>query len=167
MNNSGSLPCMNEKYDFLRHTLATVAYRGAKAVRGAPPEFAGYRCNDSSRTPGQILAHLGDLYDWALSIANGKQEWHDSQPLPWEQEVERFFAALKRFDDRIASGEPLADAPEKLFQGAVADSLTHIGQIAMLRRMAGSAIKGESYYRADISICNVGTVQATPKREFA
>ena len=157
---------MDPKYAFLRHTLATVAYRGAKALRNAPGDFAKYRCNDTSRTPEQILAHLGDLYDWALSIANGKQEWHDSPPLPWEKEVERFFAALKRFDDRIASGEPLGDAPEKLFQGAVADSLTHIGQIAMLRRMAGSAIKGESYYRADISIGKVGTEQATPKREF-
>lgn len=157
---------MDSKYEFLRHTLATVAYRGAKALRGAPPEFASYRCHDSSRTPGQILAHLGDLYDWALSIANGKQEWHDSQSLPWEQEVERFFAALKKFDERVASGEPLADSPEKLFQGAVADSLTHIGQIAMLRRIAGSAIKGESYYRAQIEIGKVGTEQTPPKREF-
>lgn len=157
---------MDLKYAFLRHTLATVAYRGAKALRGAPSGFATYRCNETTRTPEKILAHLGDLYDWALSIANGKQAWHDSQPLPWEQEVERFFATLQRFDERIASGEPLADSPEKLFQGAVADSLTHIGQIAMLRRMAGSAIKGESYYRAQIEIGKVGAEQATPKREF-
>jgi len=150
----------------LRHTLATAAYRGGKALRGAPEMFANFGSGDGGRTPAQILAHLGDLYDWALSMAAGKQVWNDSLPLPWEKEVERFFAALKRFDDYLASDTELHESPAGLFQGPVADSLTHIGQIAMLRRMAGCAIKGENYHKAEIVAGRVGIEQVSPRREF-
>lgn len=157
---------MDAKVEFLRHTVATVAYRGAKAVREAPTTFADYKCAPASRTPVEILAHIGDLYDWALSIAKGKQAWNDSPPLAWAQEVERFFRTLKAFDECLAAGKAVADTPEKLFQGPVADSLTHIGQIAMLRRMHGAPIKGENYHRADIAAGRVGSEQAAPRREF-
>ena len=150
----------------LRHTIATVAYRAAKALAGAPESFGDFSSGEGGRTPAQILAHMGDLFDWALSIAVGKQTWHDSLPLPWEKEVERFFAALKKFDDRIASNEPLPEIPEALFQGPIADSLTHIGQIAMLRRMAGHKIKGENYHKAEIVVGRTGLEQAAPRREF-
>jgi len=150
----------------LRHTLATVAYRAGKALRDAPESFANYACGEGGRTPAQILAHMGDLYDWALSIVSGNQVWKDSHPLPWEKEIDRFFASLKKFDDYLASGATLHDGPGALFQGAVADSLTHIGQIAMLRRMAGSKIKGENYHKAEIVSGRVGMEQAAPRREF-
>jgi len=109
---------------------------------------------------------MGDLFDWALSIAKGKQTWLDSTPLPWAQEVERFFASVKAFDDYLASDLPLTYSVEKLFQGPVADALTHTGQIAMLRRMAGCPIHGENYFRADINAGRVGQDQAAPAREF-
>jgi hypothetical protein len=109
---------------------------------------------------------MGDLFDWALSIAQGKQAWHDSDPLPWAQEVERFFKTLEAFDAYLASEAPLAASPEKLFQGPVADALTHTGQIAILRRLAGCQIRGENYYRAEITVGRVGHDQATPAREF-
>lgn len=150
----------------MRHTLATLAYRGGKAIRGAPSEFAGYGSPESSRTPAKILAHMGDLMDWALSIASGKQAWHDSAPLPWEQEVKRFFASLKAFDDYLASDAPLEVSAEKLFQGPIADALTHVGQLAMLRRMSGAPMRGENYFVADIQAGRVGSEQAPPKREF-
>ena len=118
------------------------------------------------RTPGQILAHVGDLFDWALSIAMGQQKWHDSKPLPWEQEVERFFATLKKFDDFLASSEPIHASIENLFQGPVADALTHVGQINILRRLASAPVKGENYYVAEIEVGRVGADQAKPKREF-
>jgi len=154
------------KRELLRHTVATLAYRGGKAVRGAGGEFAGYRAAETTRTPGQILAHIGDLLDWALAIAKGKEEWHNSQPLPWEQEVARLFAALERFDAYLASDAPLADSAESLFQGPIADALTHVGQIAMLRRMAGAPVRGENYHRAEIAAGRVGADQAAPRREF-
>jgi hypothetical protein len=152
------------KRELLRHTVATLAYRGAKAVRGAPAEFADYK--GAEKTPGKILAHVGDLLDWALSMANGKHEWHDSTPLPWDQEVKRFFAALKSLDDYLASAKPLQAPVEKLFQGPIADALTHVGQIAMLRRLAGVPIKGENFFGADVVVGRVGPEQTPPKREF-
>jgi hypothetical protein len=152
--------------ELLRHALATVAYRGAKAVRGAPSSFADFRVAEKSRTPAQILAHIGDLYDWALTQARGAEAWHDSTPLPWDREIARFHEALGRFDAYLASDAPLHVAPEKIFQGAVADSLTHIGQLTMLRRVAGAPIRGENYSRADIHAGRVGADQPAPKREF-
>jgi len=151
---------------FLRHILATIAYRGAKAVRNAGPSFADYRAGETSRTPAKILAHVGDLMDWGLAMSEGRREWHDSAPLAWEKECERFFTALKKFDDYLASEKPLEVSAEKLFQSALADALTHIGQIAMLRRMAGVPIKGEYYYVAEITVGRVGADQAAPRKEF-
>jgi hypothetical protein len=150
----------------LRHTLATLAYRGGKAMRGAPESFADYSTGEKGRTPVRIVAHMGDLFDWALSIAKGKETWNNATPLPWKQEVERFFRTLKAFDDYLASSLPLADSVEKLFQGPVADALTHTGQLTMLRRMAGCPIRGENYHRADIVASRVGQEQTAPSREF-
>jgi hypothetical protein len=152
--------------ELLRHSLATLAYRGGKAVRNAPEGFAVFRVNEGVRPPGQILAHIGDLMDWALSMANGKHEWHNSNPLPWDKEVERFFAALKKFDDFLTSSEPVHAPLEKLFQGPIADGLTHVGQIAMLRRLAGDPVKAENFYKAEITTGRVGADQAKPKFEF-
>jgi hypothetical protein len=150
----------------LRHTVATVAYRASKALRGSPDHFASFHIGDKTRTPAQILAHMGDLFDWALSIAQGKQTWHDSKPLPWDAEIARFFAAVQKFDDVLASSDTVDAHPANLFQGPLADALTHIGQIAMLRRLAGSPIAGENYYKADIAVGRVGIDQFAPRREF-
>src|SRR5262245_27110451 len=157
---------MEEKRAFLRHTVATVAYRGGKAVRDAPESFGTFSPDGSPRTPARILAHIGDLYDWALTQAKGAEAWNHSTPLPWSRQVERFFAAFQRFDDYLASNAPLTATPEKIFQGAIADSLTHVGQLAMLRRLAGAKMKSENYARADIVAGRVGAEQPAPRREF-
>jgi hypothetical protein len=159
-------PAPSSARQLLRHAVATIAYRGGKTVRETTTEFANYKCSESGRTPAQILAHMGDLFDWALSIALGERKWKNSEPLTWELEMDRFFAALKAFDDLLASDKPLAVAPERLFQGPVADALTHVGQIAMLRRMAGFPMRGENYYKAEITAGRVGGDQAAPKLEF-
>jgi len=154
------------KREMLRHTVATLAYRGAKAVRGASDSFAGFGSPETKRTPVRILAHIGDLLDWALSIAQGAEAWHDSEPLSWNLEVERFHRALESFDNYLASDAALSGTCERLFQGPIADALTHVGQLAMLRRMAGEPIKGENYSRAKIAAGRVGAEQEAPKREF-
>ena len=154
------------KREMLRHALATVAYRGGKAIRSAPQGFAVFRVNEGVRSPEQILAHLGDLMDWALGICLGKQAWREAQPQTWEKECERFFASLKKLDDYLASAEPLQTSPEKLLQGPIADALTHVGQIAMLRRLAGEPMKSESYYEAEMVAGRIGAEQTKPKREF-
>lgn len=154
------------KTELLRHALATIAYRGGKALRGAPPEFASFRAIEGVRAPAEILAHIGDLFDWALSMARGKQAWHDSQPLPWDQEVARFHKTLEAFDQYLASGQPLAATPETLLQGPIADALNHIGQLTILRRISGSPIRAENYAQAEIITGRVGAEQVAPKHEF-
>jgi len=160
MNSDPGLP-------LLRHALSTLAYRCGKTLRGAPASFAAFQASPATRTPAQVLAHIGDLLDWALLLADGKHAWHDSPPLGWEQEVARFFRALQALDARLAAGAPLGFPVEKLFQGPIADALTHTGQLAMLRRLAGAPVKGENYFRAEIAVGRVGPEQAAPAREFA
>ena len=150
----------------MRHTVATLAYRGGKTLRGAPEGFSEFRGSKTVRTPGQILAHIGDLLDWALSISKGKQEWYNSQPQSWEMDSQRFFNALVALDRYLASSEPLAATVEKLFQGPIADAFTHVGQIAILRRLASTPVRAENYFRAEIVAGRVGSEQAAPKREF-
>ena len=150
----------------LRHTLATLAYRAGTALRGAPAGFETFRAAEDSRSAGQILAHMGDLLDWAASIVEGKETWADSTAGSWDADVSRFFASVARFDALLAG--PLGkDAPaERLFQGPIADALTHVGQLALLRRLAGAPMRGQNYSRADIAVGRVGLDQVPPKREF-
>ena len=149
----------------LRHTLATLAYRAGKVLRDAPSGFTDFRASQDTRSAGQILAHMGDLMDWGASIAEGRQAWKDSAVDAWEADVDRFFAGLARFDAALAAaGTDVSTA--KLFQGPVADALTHVGQLAMMRRLAGVPIKGENYYVAEITEGRVGRDQASPRREF-
>jgi hypothetical protein len=157
---------MNDTREFLRHTLATIAYRGGKALRGAPAGFADFQPAPTIRTPAQIVAHLGDLFDWALSMAQGAERWNNAEPLVWDREVARFFETLQRLDGYLASDAPIAAPPGKIFQGALADALTHVGQLTMLRRLAGAPIRGENYSRADIVVGRVGPEQTAARREF-
>lgn len=166
MNAQPEMKPNDSSRQLLRHCVATLAYRGGKALRDAPPGFAEYRAYETTRTPGKILAHLGDLLDWALTQAQGKQAWQNSAALTWKAGSKRFFAALQALDDYLASDAPLGCAPEKLFQGAIADSLTHVGQLAMLRRMAGAPVRGENYSQAEIVAGRVTEEQAAPRREF-
>jgi len=156
-----------EARDYLRHALATLAYRGSKVLREVPEDFGALRIGDSSRTPAQILAHVCDLLDWAASLLNGKEAWRDSTPASWNDDVARFFQALRAVDDALASPEPLPCPWPRLFQGPIADALTHVGQLAMLRRAAGAPVRGENYYKAEIIVGRVGPDQPPPRREFA
>ena len=153
--------------ELLRHTVATLAYRAGKTMRGAPASFADFKPGPTSKTPVEIVAHMGDLFDWGYTLVTGDWKWNSSTPLPWDQEVARFFAALKKFDDALAS-QPIKMELTKIFQGPIADALTHTGQLASLRRLADCPMKGESYARAEIEIGRVGFEQtpANPKYEF-
>lgn len=152
--------------ELLRHAVATVAYRGAKACRGAPPEFGEVRPAPGSRSAREILAHIGDLYDWATEMAKGNWTWNTASPRSWPEEVARFHTSLGAFDAYLASDAPLGYPVEVLLQGPVADSLTHIGQLTQLRRLAGSPIRGESYARAEITSGRTGPDQAKSRVEF-
>lgn len=157
---------LDNKRELLRHTVAVLAYRGGKAVSNAPAGFDQFKASDNTRTPGQILAHIGDLLDWAVGLANGEYVFQESEPLPWEQEIARFFGALEKFDACLASDTPLGYPVERLFQGPIADALTHVGQIAILRRISGAPIKGENYFKAEIIAGRVGAGQSSKRVEF-
>jgi hypothetical protein len=152
--------------DLLRHTLATLAYRAGKTLRGAPPAFATFRAGPATRTPVEIVAHMGDLLDWGLALADGQHIWRDAPPGSWEAEMARFYAALRALDERLAAADRLGFAAERIFQGPIADALWHAGQLALLRRLAGAPIRGENYFKADIVTGRVGTEQSAPRREF-
>jgi hypothetical protein len=155
---------MDEKRELLRHTLATLAYRASRALDGAPDHFAGFA--GAGRMPVQILAHMGDLMDWALTAAVGDEKWHTSQPSKWKQEQRRFFQAIGAFDAFLASGGPIQVPVERLMQGPVSDALTHVGQLAMMRRLSGSPVRGENFVAAQIAIGQVGADQPAPLQPF-
>ena len=157
---------MGGNRQFLRHTVATLAYRGGKALRDAPAGIAEVRACETCRSAGEILRHIGDLLEWALWLAKGEHRWRDAAPQSWEADVERFFAGLRQLDEYLAAGSPLGNTAEKLFQGPLADALTHVGQIATLRRLAGSPVRGENYFRADIVVGRVGAEQSSTRVEF-
>ena len=150
----------------LRHTLATLAYRGGRAIRGASPGFGDFKAGPTTKQPVEILAHIGDLMEWALSHVTGKQAWKNEPPRPWDKEVDRFYATLKALEDRLAGPEPIQCSPERLFQGPLADALTHVGQISMLRRLAGCPAGGENFFVAEVVEGRVGPEQAKPVFEF-
>ena len=150
----------------LRHTVATLAYRGGKAIANAPAGFAELRVGDTTRSPGQILAHVCDLIDWAWHLASGTKGGANTEPLPWGEQVERFHAELARLDALLAADAPLACEPGKLFQGPIADSLTHVGQLTLLRRLAGAPVRGENYFKAEVEVGRVGPDQSASRVEF-
>jgi len=150
----------------LRHTLATLAYRAEKVLRDPPSGFAQYKIGPSSRTPLEIVGHLGDLIEWAQSLADGQRDWKAASIGEWDAEVARFFTALSRLDERLASSTPLGKPAPLIFQAPIADAFTHVGQLALLRGLAGKPVRPESYAGAEIEIGRVGRAQSEKRREF-
>ena len=141
---------LNGKRELFRHVVATVAYRVGIAVSDAPENFSVFRVNEPMRTPGELLAHIGDLLEGSLYLVKGELVYLTSEPLSWEQEIARFFSTVREFDSYLASDAPLACPMEKLIQGPIGDALTHVGQIVMMRRMAGKPVRAEAYFTAEI-----------------
>ena len=155
---------MEEKRELLRHTLASLAYRAARVLENAPEDFAEF--TGVGRQPVQILAHMGDLFDWALSAVQGNERWRTSRPHSWVIEQQRFYASLHAFDAYLASKEPMYATAEALFQGPIADALTHVGQLAMMRRLAGRPSRGENFYVAEVKAGQVGSEQPAAVQPF-
>lgn len=137
-------------------------------MRGAPPEFAHFQATPTTRTPLEIVAHLGDLLEVSAARLRGPAQWNPQPPDTWEKQVARFHAALASIDEALASDHPIDVPLGQWYQGPFADALTHVGQLAMLRRMSGHPMKGESYFYAQIEPGRVGADQepAEAKYEF-
>ena len=150
----------------LRYMAATLAYRAAKTLRDAPPGFGDFRNGSTTRTPCQIVAHMGDLMRWGLRMTDGDKSWRAEGGADWDGEVRRFFDGLGALDEAIATRDPESYPADKLIQGPLADALTHVGQLAMLRGAAGAPVRPESYARAAIEVGKVGLEQSAPRYEF-
>ena len=150
----------------LRQMAATLAYRAAKVLRAVPPDFAHRSFGDATRRPILILSHMGDLMSWGVSMAAGGKEWKPAGGDDWNTELQRFFDGLAAFDAALAADGEFTGSIEKLIQGPLADALTHVGQLAMLRGMAGAPVRPESYARAVITAGRVGLDQESPRAEF-
>lgn len=146
--------------------LAVIAYRGGKVLRDAPEGFGITRVREDTRSAVEILAHINDVLQWGLTAVQGNQEWQEQPQGEWPDLVDRFFDVLMRFDDALSSTDELPCSAERLIAGPLADSLTHIGQLSTLRKLAGSPVLGENYFVADIEVGKVGRDQPAPKREF-
>lgn len=139
------------KRELLRHLVATLAFRGGIAVRDAPENFSEFRAAEDTRSAGEILAHIGDLLEGSLFLMKGEFVRLQSPAQLWAQDVKRFFSTVEEFDSFLTSGAPLAQPVEKIVQGPIADALTHVGQIVLLRRLSGKPIQSEGYFAAEIT----------------
>jgi hypothetical protein len=160
------LPSDQSARALLRHLTATLAYRAAKVLRDAPPGFAATTAGPATRRPVQIVAHMADLMAWGLTLSRGENVWTAGGGDDWSAEVERFFAGLAALDHAVAAGTLPGGSIEQLIQGPLADALTHVGQLALLRGLAGAPVRPENYARAVVVAGSVGPEQAAPRREF-
>lgn len=156
---------------WLRHGLATLAYRFAKSVRGADPSFGDFDPGAGVRPPREIVRHLTQLVAWMRLRCRGgppgRDAGTDPAPLDWPGEVARFHATLEELDNLVETGPPLPDdSCLAVLQGPLSDALTHVGQIAMLRRLAGSPVPGENFSRAGVETGRVGADQPPPAAPF-
>lgn len=153
---------MHDARDLMRHFLAALAYRTQKALRDAPSGFAAYRAGPGVRTPAQLLHHMSGVLSYALSHF----EPLDPRIAPsesFDEEIRRFHAVLDALGRHLDRGTPLGQtSPERLLQGPFADAMTHAGQLALLRRLAGSPIPPENFHAADVSVENLGSSQPQP-----
>jgi hypothetical protein len=151
----------------LRHLVATLAYRAGKVLRDAPASFATTTVGSgTTRQPVKIVAHMADLMAWANTFVQGEVRWTAGGGEDWDTEVRRFFAGLATLDRELANDSRTVGSVEQIIQGPLADALTHVGQLAMLRGMAGAPVRPENYARAEIVAGTVGVEQPAPRREF-
>ena len=154
---------MTESRRLLQHFLAAIAYRTQKALRGAPDGFADFRAFANVRTPHELLWHMTGVIGYARTMLRGGS-YAPPKLDSFAAEVERFHTLLTALRDDF--GDPALPASitdEQFLQGPLADAMTHAGQLAMLRRFAGSPVASEDFIFADVQSTNVSAAQANPR----
>ena len=148
--------------EVLRHFLATLAYRTQKALRGAPEGFESFSAGSGTRTPEQLVRHMRGVIGYARTCFVGGVYRAEPQE-SFEGEVEAFHAIVADLSAHLAAGTPLRDLGlEQLLQGPLSDAMTHAGQLALLRRLAGSPVESENFLFAHVSADNLGSRQPSP-----
>jgi len=152
--------------ELLRHTVATLAYRAEKVLREVPDGFAEFKLSANGRKAVEILGHMADLMEWGTRFTAGQYLWQPGEPASWDVSRDRFFRGVAALDAALANPAPNSYPLGVIFQGPIADALTHVGQLAMMRGAAGLAVRPESYARAEISTGRVGLDQSLKRTEF-
>jgi len=153
---------MDEKRHMLKHFLAALAYRTQKALKGAPADFSDFRAAPGLRTPHELLRHMTSVLGYARTNLIGGT-YRPTRLPRFEDEVARFHEMLQALGVELERGTPFQDTTsERMLQGPLSDAMTHAGQLAMLRRLAGSPIPPENFIEADIDSQNLGPNQPKP-----
>ena len=153
---------MDEKRQMLRHFLAALAYRTQKALRGAPSSFAEFSAGNRVRTPHDVVHHMDDVLGYALTYFRGGR-YRAVKLDDFSDQVASFHRKLEALAEEIGKGSPFRDTtPEQMLQGPFADAMTHVGQLAMLRRLSGSPVAPENFIVADVRAENLGPEQPAP-----
>ena len=154
---------MNDKRDLLKHFLAALAYRTQKALRDAPPEFAGFRAAPQVRTPHELISHMDSVLGYSRTYFLGGVYRPPIFP-EFSDSIAHFHEVLADVARHIERGTKMHDiTPEILLQGPFSDAMTHAGQLAMLRRLSGSPVPPENFIFADITVENLGPNQSLPR----
>ena len=157
---------MDRDRELLLHFLAAIAYRTQKALRDAPESFPNYDAGRQTRTPVEILRHMTSLMGYTATLFQGGAYPVHPDPLPtFAEEILRFHAMLAAVGDLLRAGSPPCTiSTEQLLQGPLADTMTHVGQLALLRRLAGSPVPPENFIFAEVLPDRLGVEQAPPAR---
>lgn len=157
---------MDRDRELLLHFLAAIAYRAQKALRGAPESFPDFAAGHQARTPVQVLRHMTSLMGYTETLFQGGTYPMSPEPLPtFEAEIHRFHFQLTAVGNLIRAGTPPCSiSTEQLLQGPFADTMTHVGQLAMLRRLAGSPVPPENFIFAEVAAHRLGPDQAPAAR---
>ena len=141
----------------LLHLLATVAFRARYALRGAPESFGSFQAGNEVWTPVEVVRHMTSVLGFARSCFDGTERPR-IDPLPdLDAEITRFHGMLEDVARHVRAGTKLTGMTEEvLLQGPLADMLTHVGQLAMLRRLSGAPVQRESFVQADVDPANLG-----------
>jgi hypothetical protein len=153
---------MNPSRALLQHFLAALAYRTQKALRGAPESYAEFRAGTNVRTPHELLWHMTGVIGYARTMLHGGAFTPPRLPA-FAEEIERFHTTLQALHDDFADAALQARITDEQFlQGPLSDAMTHAGQLAILRRLAGSPVASENFIFADIRVSNLGASQPDP-----
>jgi hypothetical protein len=154
---------VDDKLELLRHFLAALAYRTQKALRDAPADFGSFRGEIGVRTPAELVCHMTSVLGYARTFFVGGRYRPD--PLPsMKEEIERFHDMVQDLARHLEVGTPFLQgmSPERLLQGPFSDAMTHAGQLALLRRLAGAPVPPENFIAAQIDPERLGPEQAEP-----
>lgn len=154
---------METKRKLLNHFLAALAYRTQKALRDAPADFGSFRATEGVRTPAELLRHMTSVLGYARTHFVGGRYW--PEPLDTlDEEIERFHETLGLLAQHLRNGDPFLEgmSEERLLQGPFSDAMTHAGQLALLRRLAGAPVPPENFIVAEIGADRLGPDQAEP-----